>query len=191
MEFEQVVAPKILTQFFPDPIPLREALAELRDYHGWTIELGDDDQDRGQGCRGLTLNVWPSNPDSYSGKPLRTVFYYAVPAAAYNRASWEEWVWARIEETEGHERAELFRFGPEERRPFKPVHADGFDPGVVRRAVPVSLANEPNAGRWVGVPCLCGHWHRGLFGERFRIDQVWPCSDRDCMCTLREVAENG
>jgi hypothetical protein len=181
-----VTEPKILTQEFPDPLELRAAVDELCDYHGWTVELGKDDEVRGQGCKGLTLSIYPTNPDSYSGRSLNTRFLYPVPAAAFNRESWEEWLWARIEETEGHERAEFFRFGAEQRRPFKPLHADGYDPGVIRRAVPLSLTNAPNAGRMVKIPCLCGHEHRAEFGEHFIVDRIYGCSDSDCDCKLAE-----
>lgn len=180
--------PKILTQEFPDPIDLRAAVDELCDFHGWTVELGEDDEDRGQGCKGLTLSIHPTNPDSYTGKALNTRFLYPVPAAAFNRASWEEWLWARIEETEDHERAEAFRFGKEERRPFKPVHADGYDPGVIRTVVPEGLPNTPNAGRFVKIPCLCGHVHNAVFGEHFAISRTYGCLDYDCECKLADVA---
>jgi hypothetical protein len=195
---------------------------ELRDPYGWTVELGKDDEDRGQGCKGLTLSIYPTNPDSYSGKALNTRFLYPVPAAAFNRASWEEWLWARIEETEGHERAENFVFivagccehpeshheqregqdrcnecdtdawheyrAPEERRPFKPVHADGYDPGVIRTVVPEGLPNTPNAGRFVKIPCLCGHEHNAVFGEHFTISRTYGCMNYDCECKLAGVA---
>jgi hypothetical protein len=121
------------TQTFPYPDDLDAAVAELRYLPGWRIWLSDEE--RGQGCAGLTLNIAPDKPDSYHPeRPVNTRFLYPVPAAAFNRESWEEWLWARIEETEGHERAEWFRFGDEERRPFKPAHQDGWDPGVVRTA---------------------------------------------------------
>lgn len=175
---------RILTQTFPDPIDLREAVAELRYLNGWHLELGDDDEDRGQGCTGLTLSVYPANPDSYTGQPLNTRFLYPVPAASYNRESWEEWLWARIEETEGHERAEAFRFGDAERRPFKPAHADGWDPGVVRSVVSETVTNTPNAGRLVTIPCVCGHPHVARMGEHFTVERAWPCADSSCGCLL-------
>lgn len=174
-----------LTQEFPDPTELRQAVAELRYLPGWRIELGADDEDRGQGCRGLTLNIYPDKPDSYHPeRHVRTRFLYPVPAASFNRESWEEWLWARIEETEGHERAEWFRFGEDERRPFKPAHPDGWDPGVVRSVVSETVVNTPNAGRLVSFPCGCGHSHPGKMGEHFAVDQAYPCDSDGCGCTL-------
>lgn len=208
---------RIATQEFPYPTDLENAVRELQYLPGWRVTLTDED--RGQGCKGLTLNVYPNNPDSYHPeKHVGTVFLYAVPAAAFNRESWEEWVWERIEETEGHERSEWFRFitvccahpesahekrpgqfhcwecgatsatnawheyhPPIERRPFKPAHADGWNPGVVRAVVSESVANTPNAGRLVTVDCLCGHRHRARMGEHFAVGPVLPCEDCACL----------
>jgi hypothetical protein len=116
------------------------------------------------------------------------VFLYPVPAAAFNRESWEEWLWARIEETEGHERAENFKFVTdvwgEYRRPFKPAHTDGWDPGVVRSVVSETVANTPNAGRLVSFPCACGHNHNGKMGEHFTIASVFACKEEGCDCAM-------
>lgn len=177
----------ICVQEFPDPLALRQAVDELRYLPGWVIQLVDD-MNRGQGSRGLTLTIEPDKPDSYHPEQhVRTRFLYPVPAASFNRESWEEWLWARIEETEGHERAEWFRFGEEERRPFKPAHPDGWDPGVVRSVVSETVVNTPNAGRLVRVPCFsCPHHHSGRMGEHFTIEHLHPCAD--CRCGHPEGA---
>jgi len=186
MSADQPSDPRIATQEFPYPHDLAAAVDELRYLPGWMIYLADED--RGQGCRGLTLNIHPNKPDAY--KPTQHVgtrFLYPVPAAAFCRESWEEWIWARIEETEGHERAEWFRFGEAERRPFKPAHLDGWDPGVVRSVVSETVVNTPNAGRLVTFPCACGHRHRGRMGEHFAIEQACRCDDKTCPCVLGTV----
>lgn len=175
----------VMIQRAPWPEELEAAVKELLYLPGWRIWLADED--RGQGCGGLTLSIVPNKPDSYHPKQhANTRFTYPVPAAAFNRESWEEWIWARIEETEGHERAEWFRFVTEdgkERRPFKPAHPDGWNPGVVRSVVSESVTNTPNAGRLVRFPCrLCGHEHQGKMGERFRIEMDYGCTDNDCDC---------
>ena len=174
--------PEVATQTFPFPTELSDAVDELRYLPGWVIDLSIED--RGQGCEGLTLNVYPNKPDSsHPERHVRTRFLYPVPAASFNRESWEEWLWARIEDTENHERAEWFRFGEAERRPFKPAHPDGWDPSVVRTVVSETVVNTPNAGRLVSFPCSCGHEHRGRMGEHFAIESAWPCHD-NCPCTL-------
>jgi hypothetical protein len=173
-----------MRQVAPYPTDLAEAVNELRYVPGWWFTLVDEE--RGQGCAGLTFRVYPDKPDSYHPEQhVRTVFLYPVPAAAFNRESWEEWLWARIEETEAHERAEWFRFGEEERRPFKPAHADGWDPGVPRTVVSQSVVNTPNAGRLVKIPCAeCGHHHRGGMGEHFTIAWVGACETCACGWTV-------
>ncbi|HSW90017.1 MAG TPA: hypothetical protein VLH19_04055, partial [Patescibacteria group bacterium] len=129
----------------------------------------------------------PNNNDSYHPeRHVNTRFTYPVPAAAFNRESWEEWLWARIEDTERHERAEGFVFvDPEgtERRPFKPAHPDGWDPSVARTVVSETVTNTPNAGRLVLFPCgVCGHHHRGKMGEQFTIETDSGCLNSQCGC---------
>lgn len=190
------------TQTFPYPTDLAAAVDELRYLPGWLFTLTDEE--RGQDCKGLTLSIYPDKPDSYHPeRHVRTVFTYPVPAAAFNRESWEEWLWARIEETESHERAEWFRFEqpgacttpgecvhhgadghePTFRRPFKPAHSDGWNPGVVRTVVSETVTNTPNAGRLVSVPCgLCTHHHLGKMGEHFTIEIIHTCPENGCGC---------
>lgn len=182
-----------MTQIAPWPSDLEVAVDELYlsgGLKGWKVWLSE--MDRGQNCHGLTLTIVPDNSDTYHhDKPANTSFIYPVPAAAFNRESWEEWIWARIEETEGHERAEGFCFvGPDgkERRPFKPAHPDGWDPGVVRSVVSETVTNTPNAGRLVKFPCgLCAHFHYGKMGEHFTIEINKGCSEEECDCTLNAV----
>jgi hypothetical protein len=215
----------VMRQEAPYPQDLADAVAELRyNEPPWLVTLADEA--RGQGCSGLTLRIYPDKPDSYHPENhVRTVFLYPVPAAAFNRESWEEWLWARIAETEDHERAENFKFvtvggcpcghsmdvhGPhtritealacfepgcpakscaawdiaeQARRPYKPAHTDGWDPGVVRTVVSESVANTPNAGRLVKVPCSqCSHHHGGGMGEHFTIEWVGTCNEDGCGC---------
>lgn len=180
---------KVMVQTAPWPYDLEAAVSELvlsGMLTGWKVWL--EEEDRGQECHGLTLSILPNVPDSYHPeKGVNTRFIYPVPGAAYNRESWEEWLWARIEETEGHERAEAFGFRDitntetqgqvDIRKPFKPAHPDGWDPGVIRSVVSDTVTNTPNAGRLVQYPCVaCGHKHRGKMGEHFTIIE-----DRGCL----------
>jgi hypothetical protein len=179
---------EIATQTFPYPYELAAAVEELRySEPSWKIELVD--MERGQDCKGLTLLIYPDKPDSYHPeRHVNTQFLYPVPAAAFNRESWEEWLWARIEDTENHERAENFKFVTdtpgEYQRPFKPAHPDGWDPSVVRTVVSETVVNTPNAGRLVKFPCECGHLHSGRMGEHFQIEFAFPCTKENCPCTL-------
>lgn len=195
MTEDEQEAERVMIQKAPWPTDLEKAVAELRfsgGLMGWRIWLADED--RGQGCSGLTLSLAPNNPDSYHPENhLNTRFLYPVPACAFNRESWEEWIWARIEETDGHERAEGFAFltpTGELRRPFKPAHPDGWDPGVVRSVVSESVTNTPNAGRLVKFPCVaCGHHHRGKMGEHFTIMEDRGCflEEAGCNCGKKKT----
>lgn len=228
---------ELCTQTFPYPHDLRAAVDELMYLDPpWKVRLTHED--RGQGCVGLTLSVYPDKRDSYHPENhVHTVFLYPVPAAAFNRESWEEWLFARISETEDHERAENFKFktlarpevhdlctcghqatrhdgrfsrcvdcdGPkgegshrfepaeprfEYRRPFKPAHADGWDPGTVRTVVSDTVTNTPNAGRLVQIPCgHCPHHHGSRMGEHFTVASVGPCSEDGCDCPWRGKIE--
>ena len=185
---DEVNPKKTMIQTAPWPWELDQAVHELSPtggLTGWKIWL--EEEDRGQGCGGLTLSIIPNNSDSYNPEShVNTRFIYPVPAAAFNRESWEEWIWARIEETEGHERAEGFRFigkDGSERRPFKPAHSDGWNPGVVRSVVSETVTNTPNAGRLVEFPCMsCRHYHKGTMGEHFRIEKDRGCTELACTC---------
>lgn len=196
--------PKVMFQKSPWPYDLQEAIEELSptgSLTGWRFWL--EEENRGQGCHGLTLSIIPNNTDSYHPeKHACTRFIYPVPAAAFNRESWEEWIWARIEDTERHERAEGFRFrvsketssdgviegSVEYRRPFKPAHPDGWDPSVIRTVVSETVVNTPNAGRLVLFPCrMCGHNHRGKMGEHFTIEVDAGCMEN---CTCNDLGED-
>lgn len=174
---------KVMVQTAPWPIELQNAVDDLLYLGGWRFWLSEED--RGQGCSGLTFNIIPEVRDTYHPeKHANTRFLYPVPAAAFNRESWEEWIWDRICETEDHERSEAFRFDNHdgtERRPFKPAHSDGWNPGTVRAVVSESVANTPNAGRLVQYPCrLCGHLHKGKMGEHFTISEDRGCVEEHC-----------
>lgn len=178
-----------MVQTAPWPHDLVAAVEELRHFPGWHFTLLEED--RGQGCSGLTLSIFPDHADSYHPEShVRTRFIYPVPAAAFNRESWEEWIWQCLVETDDHERAENFRFvtpDGKERRPFKPAHTDGWDPGRVRTVVSETVANTPNAGRLVKVPCaLCSHYHEGGFGEHFTVEWVRTCDEDGCGCEWRK-----
>jgi hypothetical protein len=69
--------------------------------------------------------------------------YHPVPAATFNRQSWERWLFDRLMDTVRHEAAEWFRFTPPivpddddapseaARRPFAPLHGPGDDPYIL------------------------------------------------------------
>jgi hypothetical protein len=95
---------------------------------GWQLWLSDED--RGQGCSGLTLTVLVVGPNSYPPhEEIRVRHLFPVPAAAYNRASWQRWLFERLLEVEKHECMEFFT--DDGVKPYAPNHGHGEDPYIV------------------------------------------------------------
>jgi hypothetical protein len=63
---------------------------------GWVMWL-EDDCDRGQGSRGLTLIIQRCGPDSYHPERILPVNHlFPVPPAAYNERSWKWWLFQQL-----------------------------------------------------------------------------------------------
>lgn len=75
---------------------------------------------------------WPCPSYEENGRrgPYRVHHYKIVPAAVFNRESWEWWLLTCCREVEDHELAEFFVVVDDagERRPFRPIHAPGWNP---------------------------------------------------------------
>lgn len=120
------------TQTAPYPEELADLVSKLKYRPGWKFELTDQ-HDRGQGSKGLTLVVVSQGYDTYNperGETYRVQHFFPVPPAAYNRASWQRWIFEQLLAIEGHETAEFMVVDGE--RPFAPIHAPGHDPYYVR-----------------------------------------------------------
>lgn len=116
----------------PYPQALDEVVNALIYRPGWSFWL--QNIDRGQGSKGLTLRITSLGYDTYNpekGETYRVNHFFPVPPAAYNRASWEEWVLDCLLKVETHEACEFLQING--KRPFAPVHAPGHDPYAVRR----------------------------------------------------------
>lgn len=151
-----------MTQYAPFPTELAELVQNLRYRPGWHFELKDIERDHAgvhQGAAGgLTFigitgdydgpgGTYRGAEDAYHpGRPRPVYFYFPVPAATYNRAAWQRWLFERILDVERHEAMEHFTFQWEEVggvragpgqvtkhtvRPFAPTHGPGDDPYVV------------------------------------------------------------
>lgn len=145
-----------MEQYAPWPDELEAAVRELAYKPGYHFRLRTLDRDFADEARtkpiagGLTFEITVPCHDSYHPDQYRPVtHYHPVPAATFNRASWERWLIDRVLETERHEAAEYFRFVETEivtddeitggrreveisaRRPFAPTHGPGDDPYVL------------------------------------------------------------
>jgi hypothetical protein len=116
-------------QSAPYPALLKELVDSISYRPGWTVSL-EADYDRGQGCRGLTLNIMVEATDSDAReRKTRVLHLMPVPAAAYNKRSWRRWVFEQILLVERHEACEFFTVDGV--KPYAPRHAAGNDPYIV------------------------------------------------------------
>jgi hypothetical protein len=121
---------QLITQEAPWPVELAEMVEALEYRHNWTFWLISD-EDRGQGCRGLTLSVLVSTVNSYEPhEPIRVRHLFPVPAAAYDRDSWQRWLFEQLLLVERHEAMEFFTVAGT--KPYAPNHGPGNDPYTVR-----------------------------------------------------------
>lgn len=115
----------------PFPVELADLVAGLRYRPGWQVALVDID--RGQGSAGLTLVITTLGLNSYHperGETYRVNHYMPVPAASYNRQSWQRWLFEQYLLVERHEAMEFFAIDDD--RPYAPNHGHGEDPYTVR-----------------------------------------------------------
>ena len=128
-------------QVAPYPSELADLVSKCsyRAHEGWVIDLVDDlprdkDPDGNVIGHGLTLSVLTQGYDSYkpeNGMTYRVYHYFIVPAATYNRASWQRWLFDQLCRVELHEAMEHFIIGGE--RPLAPLHYPGADPYTVHQ----------------------------------------------------------
>ena len=125
-------------QYAPYPEILQELVDTCRmGMDGtWTVKLVDlqRDEDHGRGpAGGLTLRILTNGFDTYhpeKGQNYRVYHYFPVPAATYDRRSWQRWLFERYLDVWRHEAMESFSIEGE--RPYAPSHGPGNDPYLVR-----------------------------------------------------------
>lgn len=119
-----------IKQTAPDPSELRDLVDKLEYRAFWQVDLVDD-LDRGQGSGGLTLTVSIVTADSYHPEKKRGVIhYFIVPAASYDRRSWQRWLLDQLILVETHEACEFFTIDGV--KPYAPAHGPGNDPYTIR-----------------------------------------------------------
>lgn len=151
-----------MTQWAPWPDDLEAAVREFRYLEGWRFSLEDIDRDYADPMMreipiagGLTLIIFVPCMDAYHPEIYRPVHHlHPVPAATFNRQSWERWLFDRLCDTLVHEAGEWSRFERRNfddhvydvRRPFAALHGPGDNPYVVH-----SLASvEQYRTSWLG-----------------------------------------
>jgi hypothetical protein len=119
-----------MTQTAPYPTELADLVENLTYRPSWRFTL--EHKDRGQGSQGLTLCIFTKGYDSYHperGQNYGVVHYMPVPPAAFDRRSWQRWLFEQLVLVERHEAMEFFQVDGE--RPYAPNHGPGRDPYVV------------------------------------------------------------
>lgn len=117
-----------MRQHAPYPDVLEELVGALRYKPSWRFALSHID--RGQGSAGLTLSVFINPRDAYHPDDDRPVVHYMiVPPAAFDRRSWQRWLFDQILLVERHEACEFFVIDGE--HPYAPHHGPGNDPYIV------------------------------------------------------------
>src|ERR1700738_2320548 len=133
-----------MKQIAPDPVELFDLVEKCKYRPGWTVRVDDikRDKDFGRGeSSGLTLIITTNTINAYHPEQKVMVnHYFIVPAATYDRRSWQRWLFERFRDVESHECAEFFRFEyldttlgtldkvAEVERPYAPSHGPGNDP---------------------------------------------------------------
>jgi hypothetical protein len=124
----------VLQQYAPFPKELADLVSRLRYRPGWRFNLVDVERDpessHGAAAGGLTLIIYADVYDTYHPKIRRPVnHYFIVPAATYDRRSWQRWLLECVLKVERHEACEWFVVDGE--RPFAPNHGPGRDPYTI------------------------------------------------------------
>lgn len=119
-----------MRQVAPDPSELFDLVSKLTYRPGWTFSLTD--LDRGQGSEGLTLDIVTLGYNSYHperGESYGVHHFMPVPPAAYDRRSWQRWLFEQLLLVERHEACEFFMVDGE--KPYAPNHGPGNDPYII------------------------------------------------------------
>lgn len=129
--------PEKMTQEAPYPVELAELVENFHYRPGWWCSLShmvrehvDPNDDKSEPLvAGLTLDIVTRGYNSYHpdrGQNYGVHHYMIVPAATYNRESWQRWLLEQHLLVERHEACEFFVV--DEEHPFAPNHGPGNDP---------------------------------------------------------------
>lgn len=113
---------------------LERVIDETKCKPGWFFWLADED-----GAKRLVITIKGVNNYDQT-QPYTVSHYHPVPTTTYNAKSWRRWIFEQCIRTMNHEIGESLRFGPDEVRPFAPMHGPGEDPYTVHEWRPESDA---------------------------------------------------
>lgn len=104
---------------------LRAIVASTKCKPGWSFALANDG-----GAMRLVISL-DTNNNYCSEDDYHIKHYHPVPIATYNERTWRRWIFEKCLATMNHELGEALRFGPDEVRPFVPMHGPGEDPYTI------------------------------------------------------------
>ena len=106
---------------------LASIVAETKCKPGWKFTLIDED-----GAKRLRITLDTTDNYDPDDGGYRINHFQPVPAGVtYNGNTWRRWILEQCIRAMTHELSEALRFGPEERRPFAPMHGPGEDPYTI------------------------------------------------------------
>jgi hypothetical protein len=109
---------------------LARVVAETKCKPGWSFRLVDE-----EGALRLFIKI--VGTDNYDHSRAFVVNHvHPVPVTTYNEKTWRRWIFEQCVRTMNHELGESLRFGPDEVRPFAPMHGPGEDPYTVHETRP-------------------------------------------------------
>lgn len=112
------------------PFELEDLVLRTQYRPGWDFWLTKTDYDRGQDSIGLTLIIAAKTINSYDHDISMIVNHlFIVPAASYDRDSWQRWLLEQCLLVERHEACEFFTIDGV--KPYAPNHGEGRDPYVI------------------------------------------------------------
>lgn len=124
-----------MRQEAPYPDELKDLVNRATLWPGWQVSLVDMIRDpkttHGGEAKGLTLIIKTLGPNTYHperGQNYSVSHLFIVPAATYNRASWQRWLFERYVDVFRHEAMESFQI--DEEHPYAATHGPGDDPYV-------------------------------------------------------------
>lgn len=139
----------LMRQYAPFPTELADLVEHCQYRPNWRVWLEEMQRDTApKSAGGLTLVICTRGYDSYhpeQGEYYRVKHYFGVPAATYNRQSWQRWLFEQFLLVERHEAMEFFQIGGA--RPYAPNHGPGEDPYIIRE----TTTDEARRTSFIGV----------------------------------------
>lgn len=127
---------KTIIQSAPWPVELEDLVKRAKLWPGWYVRLyADYPRDKAGthsgAATGTTLVITTLTHNTYHPEvtDYRVDHIFEVPAATYNRAAWQRWLFERYCDVWRHEAMESFEIDGE--HPYAATHGPGDDPYVV------------------------------------------------------------